>query len=81
MASLKTQPVLADSGSQEVATLVLSYNHLLDTLGTLITGLKTAADVSAIQTLATAAETSMVASAYKIQLEPRIPASRKFAAK
>lgn len=81
MASIKTQPVLGDIGSQEVAQLLHSYNHLLDAVGDLITGLRTAANIGAQQTLATAAETALQNNVYKIQSKPPIPLARKFAAK
>lgn len=80
MATIKTLPVIADLGSQEVAQLIHSYNHLLDTLGTLITGLKTAVDVPAINTLATTAETSMQDFVYMIKEQPNIPLAPGFKA-
>jgi hypothetical protein len=75
MATYQTQKVVGDLGSQEHAQLVNSYNELLDALGTLITGLKTAADVAAIQALATAAETSLEANVKKLQQSPNLPLS------
>lgn len=75
MATLKTQKVHGDLGSQEVAQLQSSYNELLDVLGDLITGLKTAADVAAVNTLATTAETAMEANVKKLESVPNIPLS------
>jgi hypothetical protein len=75
MASFKTQKVPGDVGSQQVAQLIHSYNHLLDILGTLITGLKTAANIGAQQTLATTAEASLELLVHKQEQIPNIPLS------
>jgi hypothetical protein len=73
MAAIKTQPVLGDLGSHEVQLLLTSYNNLLTALGDLITGLKTAANIGAVNILATTAETSLQANVYKVQTKPQIP--------
>jgi len=73
--ALKTQQIVDGLGSQEVAQLVRSYNALLVTLDTLITGLKTAADAAAINVLATAAELTLQANSYKLALSPSVPMS------
>jgi hypothetical protein len=78
MATLKTQPVVGDLGSQQLAHLAYSYGKLLDVLGTLITGLKTAADVPAVNALAVTAEASLEADAYKVTSEPNVPMSPSF---
>lgn len=80
MADLLTQKVHGDLGSQEHAQLVASYNELLDVLGDLITGLKTAADTAAINTLATTAETAMEANVKKLQSLPNVPLGPAIAA-
>lgn len=81
MANVKTLPVHGDLGSQEVERLIVSYNSLVDTLGTLITGLKTAADAPAINALAVIAEASLVASVVKLESTPRLPLGRRMATK
>lgn len=81
MASIKTQPVLGDVGSQQIEQLIHSYNHLLDVLGDLITGLKTAADVTAQKALAVTAEAALVANVFKQQTKPAAPLGRRFATK
>lgn len=73
MASLTTQKVQGDLGSQEVAQLLASYNALLDVVGDLVTALKGAADVAAVNTAGTAAETAIEANVKKIQSDPAIP--------
>ncbi len=73
MATLVTQPVIGDVGSAEVQQLRVNYNNLLDVLGTLITGLKTAADAPAINALATTAETSLQNTVAKIGSQPNVP--------
>lgn len=74
MATIKIQPVHGDLGSQEVAHLIHSYNHLLDVLGTMITAMKTTAGfVGDLQTIATTAETALQANVYKLSSEPVIP--------
>lgn len=73
MATIKTLPVIADLGSQEVAQLVHSYNHLLDVLGDLITGLTTVADEAATHALALLAETALQDNVFKIQEKPDSP--------
>ena len=70
MATIKTLPVVADLGSQEVSQLIHSYNHLLDVLGDLITGLKIVADEAATHALATIAETALQTNVFKIQEQP-----------
>ena len=72
--AIKTQKVVGDLGSQEVAQLVNSYNKLLDILDTLIVGLVTAGNIGAVNTLATTAVASLV-TVYKIQPEPAIALS------
>lgn len=81
MATLKTLPVVGDSGSQELAQLLSSYNQLLDILGTLITGMKTVADEAALHVLATTAETAMEANVLKIVPTYQVPLARHFATK
>jgi len=81
MAALKTQPVVSDLGSQEVAQLIYSYNQLLDTMGALITELKSAAVVGDIVTAATTAEIAMEAVVYKLEQNPAIPLAPAFAKK
>lgn len=73
MANILYQPVVSDLGSKEFAQLANSYNELLDVLGDLITGLKTAADTAAINTLATTAEAALVANVVKLKQQPNIP--------
>lgn len=73
MANYTTQSVIGDLGSQEYAQLVNSYNELCDVLGDLITGLKTAAAVGDINTLATTAETALDANVKKFQQVPNVP--------
>lgn len=75
MANFTTQTVVGDLGSQEHAQLVSSYNALLDVLGDLITGLKSAAVVGDIVTLATTAETALEANVKKLQQSPNVPLS------
>jgi hypothetical protein len=80
MADILTQPVITDTGSEEVAVLVNSYNNLVDTLGTLITTLVSVADVNAIKAAAVIAEAALVADVVKIQRKPDVPAAPKMAA-
>ena len=75
MADLQTQRIVGDLGSQEHAHLQASYNGLLDVLSDLITGLKTAADVPAVQALATTAEAAMEANVKKLESVPDLPLS------
>jgi hypothetical protein len=78
MATLKTQPVLGDLGSQEVYQLMHSYNHLLDVLGTMITAMKTTAGfVGDLQTIATTAETALQANVFKLREERPLPAAKR----
>ena len=79
MATLKIQPVHGDLGSQEVAQLVHSYNHLLDTLSTLILGMSTAANTAGINALCVTADASLEAVVCKIQQQPQIPMARRMA--
>jgi hypothetical protein len=72
--SVKTQKVVGDLGSQEVAQLINSYNKLLDILDTLIVGMSTAADTAAVNALSVTAVASL-ATVYKIQPEPAIALS------
>jgi len=72
MANLMTQKVVGDTPSQETAQLIHSYNQLLDMLGTLITDLKTAANIGAVNALAVTAEASMQTLVYKLQAKPNI---------
>lgn len=81
MATIKTQPVLGDLGSHEVQLLQTSYDHLLDVLGDLITGLKTAANIGAVNVLATTAETALQGNVFKIQSKPQIPPYKHMALK
>lgn len=75
MATIKTQKVIGDLGSQEHAQLVDSYNKLVDVVGDLITALKGAADVAAINTAGTTAETAIEANVKKLEQVPNIPLS------
>lgn len=81
MATLKTQPVIGDLGSHEVQLLMTNYNSLLDTLGDLITGLKTAANIGAQQALATAAETALQDNVCKLQSKPQVPSYKNMPTK
>lgn len=74
MASLVTQQVVGDLGSQEHAQLVANYNALLDVLGDLITALKSATDGN-VSTPATTAETALEANVRKLQQSPDVPLS------
>lgn len=47
MADIRTQPVIEDLGSQEVAQLRTSYNALLEALGDYMDTVETAAGASA----------------------------------
>lgn len=73
MANIKIKRVPGDLGSQQVAQLQASYNSLVDALGTLITGLKTAADAAAINALAVTAEAALEANVTKLYATPRTP--------
>lgn len=73
MASILTQKVTGDLGSQEVAQLVSNYNALLDVVGDLVTALKGAADVAAVNTAGTAAETALESTVNKLQAVPNVP--------
>jgi len=75
MANYLTQNVIADLGSEEVKQLITSYNALLDAVGDLITGMTTAADTAAINTLATTAETALVANVKIIAPKPVVPSA------
>lgn len=72
---LKTQKVIGDTGSQEGAQLLHSYNQLLDVLYTLIDGLSTAIDITAVNTLAVTALASVEESVYKVVTDKNIPLS------
>lgn len=80
MASIKTKPIINDSGSQLVAELIQNNNDLLDVLGTLITGLKTAANIGAVNTLATTAEASLEAITLKFTPQPNLTLAPSFKA-
>jgi hypothetical protein len=76
MASWRTQPVLADVGSEELKKLRLSYNSLLDVVGDLLDALEAASDVAAVNAAATAALAAVevdTAGAKKVGAEPNIP--------
>jgi len=74
MATFKTQKVVGDLGSQEVAQLISNYNHLLDVVGDLVTALKSAAGfVGDLQTKATTAETALQNTVCKLEVNPQIP--------
>jgi hypothetical protein len=75
MATLKTQKVHGDLGSQEVAQLIASHNALLDAMGDLVTALKAAAAIGDVVTAATNAELAMETYTKKIQSVPNIPLS------
>ena len=53
MADLRTQPVVQDTGSEELKKLRLSYNALLDALGDYLDAVEAATQVSDIATAAT----------------------------
>jgi hypothetical protein len=77
MASIRTQPVIEDTSSEELRTLRVSYNGLLDVVGTLLDALKAASDVPAVNAAATAALASLetdTATAVKVGGEPGVPA-------
>ena len=80
MATLKTQKVYGDLGSQEHAQLQDSYNKLLEVLGDLITGIKGSADHAALVVVATTAETAMEATVKKLESVPNVPLSHAPAA-
>jgi methyl-accepting chemotaxis protein len=74
MANVKTLPVIGDTGSQDVAQLVKNFNALVDVLGTMITSMKSSAGfVADLQTIATTAETALVATVDKLKLQPNTP--------
>ncbi|HUW48265.1 MAG TPA: hypothetical protein VMW36_05945 [Patescibacteria group bacterium] len=75
MATLSTQRVIKDLGSEEVAQLITNYNALLGVLGDLITGIKGSADHAAVVVVATAAETALEANVKTLTTEPNIPAA------
>jgi hypothetical protein len=54
MAELRTQPVLQDTGSEEVKKLRLSFNALATLVGDLLDEIEGAADLGALQTATTA---------------------------
>lgn len=47
MANIRTQPVIEDTGSEQVKKLTDSYNALLEALGTFMDTVETAAGASA----------------------------------
>jgi len=73
--ALKTQKIVGDVGSQEMAQLIRSHNLLLDAMYALVTGLITAADITAVHALATTAEAAMASGVYKILPKANIPLS------
>jgi len=75
MATLATQRIVKDLGSEEVAQLITNYNALISLLGTYFTGVKGAADLAAVKVLATAAETAMEANVHTLATSPNIPAA------
>ena len=70
MSNIKTLRVIEDTGSQEVALLVESTNHLLQTLGDLVTTLKSAVNIGDVVAAATTAESALQLSTYKLKREP-----------
>jgi hypothetical protein len=81
MADVRTQPVVEDTGSEELRQLRKSYNGLLDVVGTLLDALETAADVGAVNAAAVAALASIesdTATVKKIGGEPGVPSRHQF---
>ena len=74
--TMSIRPVLGDIGSQEVQQLLISYNALLATLDTLITGMSTAVDTAAINALAVTALASLEADSFQVRTEKQIPPYR-----
>ena len=76
MATVNTQVVVGDTGSQEVARLISNFNALVTVLNTMITSMKTTAGfVADLQTIATTAETSLVANVTLLEQKPNIKLS------
>lgn len=81
MADIRTQPVIEDTGSEELRQLRKSYNGLLDVFGTLIDAIEVGADIAAMQAAATAALASIesdTAVVKKIGGEPGVPSRHQF---
>jgi hypothetical protein len=77
--ALKTQKIVSDSGSQELAQLVKSYNALLDTMNTMIVALTAATDfdddATGVVGIAKAAKATLEANSCKLSLKPNVPLS------
>jgi len=77
--ALKTQKIVSDSGSQELAQLVKSYNALLETVETMIVALTAATDfdddATGIVGISKAAKATIQANSYKLALKPNVPLS------
>jgi len=73
MATIKTQPVHADLGSQELAQLRTNYNNLVQVFGDLVTTIKSATLVADIVAAVTTAETALQNTVAKIGAQPNIP--------
>ena len=73
MAAIRTREIIEDTGSQRMAQLEQSVNELIDAFGDFVTTVKGAADVAAINTAATTAETALEANVVKIARSPTTP--------
>jgi len=74
MATFRTLPVVEDLGSEETKQLIISYNALLESLGTFMDSVETAAGASAAAATAFLAEVETDnAAVLKIGREPGVP--------
>ena len=53
MAEIRTQPVIQDTGSEELKKLRLSYNAMVELLGNILDDLESAANIAAVNAAAT----------------------------
>ena len=53
MAEIRTQPVVQDTGSEELKKLRLSYNALVELVGNILDDLEGAANIAAVNAAAT----------------------------
>ena len=76
MATFRTLPITEDLGSEQIKQLIISYNALLESLGTFMDSLEAATADATVQACATAflaeVETN-TASVLKIGREPGVP--------
>lgn len=78
MADFRTLPVVGDLGSEETKQLIISYNALLEELGTFMDAVVIAAGASApAATAFVAAVETNAATILKIGSEPAIPSRPK----